>query len=447
VDNFENVLKRTCGELPRAPVAKWAAILFSLFVLTLQISIAASQACLAAAGILYIIHLVQARPKVHFLPVKLPLALFCLLSLVSIFLATNPTTGWFAFRKLVLFLIWLLAVNLVVSVDHLRRLILGLFLVSFVTSLVGIGQFVIQYRDVRAHHSGELYHYLTSTRIHGFMGHWMHFGGQQMLVFCFLVAFLLLSNERKSKVENRKSEPSRRVSNFAFGNSPYGWALLALVVISIVLNFTRGVWLGCFLAAIYLAARWKPKVILALPILLVLGYFGAPSLIRERLHLAMHPTHEPALSIRLEMWRVAIKMIRAHPWAGVGPNNIEEVYDLYLPPGKTPEVGYHSHFHNDFLQFGAERGLPCLASWVWLMAALGWYTWKLRRQLSTQSWIADASLAAWLAILAEGCFEFNFGTSPVLMAFIFVTSTPFIAARIAAAGKESQTTGDAKPLL
>ena len=123
--------------------------------------------------------------------------------------------------------------------------------------------------------------------------------------------------------------------------------MLALVTVSIILNFTRGVWLGCFLAGIYLLARWRPKWLWALPILLALGYVGAPSLIRERLHLAMHPTQEPALSIRLEMWRVALRMIRAHPWVGVGPNNIEEVYDLYLPPGKTPVVGYHSHFHND----------------------------------------------------------------------------------------------------
>jgi O-antigen ligase len=429
VISVENILERTCGELPRPPIARWAAVLFTLFVLTFQISLAASQAFLAGAGILYVIHLWQARPQVLFLPVKLPLALFCLLSVVSIFWAANPTAGWFAARKLVLFLIWLLAVNLVVSAGHLRRLLQGLFLVSLLTSLVGIVQFVIQYRDVRAHHPGELYHQLTSTRIHGFMGHWMHFGGQQMLVFVFLLGYLLLSCDRNSKIEIQNSGVERRISSFEFRISFFWWSVLALVTVSIVLNFTRGVWLGCFLAGIYLLARWRPKWLWALPILLTLAYLGAPSLVRERVHMATHPTQEPALSIRLEMWRVAIRMIRAHPWVGVGPNNIEEAYDLYLPPGKTPEVGYHSHFHNDYLQFGAERGLPCLAAWLWIMGALGWYTWKLRRQLSTQRWIADASLAAWMAFLAEGCFEFNFGTSPVLMAFLFVTSTPFIAAR------------------
>jgi O-antigen ligase len=348
----------------------------------------------------------------------------------------------------VLFLIWVLAVNLVVSTDHLRRLLQGLFLVSSLASLVAIGQFVMQYRDVRAHYPGKLYFYLTLTRIHGFMGHWMNFGGQQMLVFALLLGFLLLSptSNRKSKLETRKSVGGPQVSSFEFRVSFLWWSVLGLVAVSIVLNFTRGVWLACFLAGVYLVARWRPQWLWALPILLALAYAGAPSLVRERLHGAMHPAQDPALSIRLEMWRVAIGMIRAHPWVGVGPNNIEQVYDLYLPPGKTPEVGYHNHFHDDFLQFGAERGMPCLAAWVWLMAALGWSTWKLRRDTpwrapTSQRWIADASLAAWLAFLAEGCFEFNFGTSPVLMVFLFVTSTPFIAARCQASDAESQAPG------
>ncbi|MGA3324158.1 MAG: O-antigen ligase family protein [Terriglobia bacterium] len=439
VISVENILERTCGELPKPPFARWAAVLFTLFVLTLQISIAASQAFLAGAGVLYVIHLWQAPPRVRFLPIKLPLALFCVFSVVSIFWAANPQAGGFAVKKLVLFLIWLLAINLVVSARHLRRLVQGLFLVSFLASLVAIAQFVIQYRDVRAHHPRELYHTLTSTRIHGFMGHWMNFGGQQMLVFAFLLGFLLLAN-------GRNSGTGRRSSSFEFRVAFCWWTVLALITVSIILNFTRGVWLGCFLAGIYLVARWWPKGLWALPILLALAYVGAPSLVRERLHLAMHPTQEPALSIRLEMWSVALRMIRAHPWVGVGPNNIEGVYDHYLPPGKTPEIGYHSHMHNDYLQFGAERGLPCLAAWVWLMGALGWYTWKLRRRLSTQRWIVDASLAAWVAFLAEGCFEFNFGTSPVLMAFLFVTSTPFIAGSVAASGEEMEEMGGRRDL-
>jgi O-antigen ligase len=438
VNNLGIILERTCGELPGPPVARWASIFFSLFVLALQVSIAASQALLAAAAMLYAVHLLRDSPHVNILPVKLPLALFCGFSVLSIFWAANPGVGWFAVRKLVLFLIWVLAVNLVVSAQHLRRLLQTLFLVSTLTGLVAIGQFVAQYRDVRAHHPDQLYRYLTTLRIHGFMGHWMNFGGQQMLVFAMLFGYLLLgagvprltpASGKAGQIDHLGARPAHEQM------SKLWWAALGIIMVSIILNFTRGVWLGCFVAAIYLAARWRPRLLWALPILLALAYVAAPSLVRERVRHALHPTQEPALAIRLEMWRVAVRMIRAHPWVGVGPNNVEEVYDLYLPPGATPIAGYHSHFHNDFLQFGAERGLPCLASWVWLMGALGWYTWKLRRRLSAQQWIADAALAAWLAFLAEGCFEFNFGTSPVLMAFLFVTATPFVAERIVSARK------------
>ncbi len=427
-----NLIGWAPGAELKEPLAWWASLLFSLSVLAMLLSLAASEALLIASALVYGVHLLRHPGVPHFPPVKLPLLLYCLTTVISIGWAENPVVGWTDIRKFVLFLIWLLALNLILRAEHLLRLLQGLFLVSLLASLVGIVQFVLQYRDVRAHHPHELYRYLTSTRIHGFMGHWMHFGGQQMLVFTFLLAFLLLSN-------SVRRTDSRRVSWL-------WWMVLGFVVLSIILNFTRGVWLGCFLAGIYLVFRWKPRALWALPVLVVLVYLGAPSLLRERIYKAMHPTQDPALSIRLEMWRVAVKMIRAHPWVGVGPNNIEEVYDLYMPPGKTPELGYHSHFHNDFFQFGAERGLPCLAAWVWLMAALGWYTWKLRRDTpwrgpTSLAWIVDASLAACLAFLAEGCFEFNFGTSPVLMAFLFVTSTPFVAARIALCAQEMEKTG------
>jgi O-antigen ligase len=166
-------------------------------------------------------------------------------------------------------------------------------------------------------------------------------------------------------------------------------------------------------------------------------YLTAPSLIRQRVSLALHPSRDPALSIRLEMWQVAFRMIRAHPWVGVGPDNIEQVYLLYLPPGRPPEVGYHSHFHNNLLQIGAERGLPCLTAWVWLMAALGWHFLKARRKLRAGRWVADAAFASWLALLVEGCFEFNFGTSPVLMVFLFLSATPLLAEQLECRGERS----------
>ncbi len=402
------------AELPGTNLARWASVFFSLSVLTYLFSIAVTQAFLALAGLLFAVHLVRNRPPISFPRLKLPLLLFCLFTVISVLWAANPAAGLFAVRKLVLFLIILMAVNLIVSRRHLVWLWKGLFVEAALVGLIAAGQFVRQYRMVSAEHPHHVYAYMITTRITGLMGDWMNFAGQQMLVFILLAAFLLL----------------------ALRAGRIWWVVAAVVALSIVLSLTRGVWLGCFFAMVYLLWRWKPKWVLALPVLAVVAYLFAPRVVHERVWLALHPTRDPALSIRFEMWRTGLNMIKAHPWVGVGPNNIPQVYDLYLPPGQAPEAGFHDHMHNNFIQFGAERGLPCLAAWMWLMAAFPWQMWKARRRCRAGRWMVDGALAAWLAFLVEGFFEFNFGTSPVLMVFLFVVSTPFVVERIEAAAGE-----------
>jgi hypothetical protein len=506
-------------QLLHPTAARWASLFFSLHILTLLISVAASQAFLAAAAIAYLIHLLRLRPvargsrlprlrdghpfakftlseanglragsargreqdapatagetpalrAINFPPVKLPLLLFCLATFNSVLWAECPALGGFAVRKLVLFLILLLSVNLVASVRHLGALFRGLFFVSALAGFVGTAQFVIQYHSVRQLHPGHVYYYMTLTRIHGFMGHWMNFGGQQMLLFSALLAFLLASPSRRSPLSVIPAKAGIQTPTdvaprfrggdstgdsylFGLGKSPWSlgldgkrkgvyWLLLAVVATSLVLNFTRGAWLGCVVATVYIAARWKPRALWLIPVLLGVAYLAAPSLIRRRVSLAFHPTDDPALAIRLEMWGAGLRMVREHPWVGVGPENIPLVYTRYLPPGTTPMAGYHEHLHDNFLQLAAERGLPCLLAWLWFMLALGWNILRVRRRLSSTLWVADAAFAAWLAFSAEGFFEFNFGTSPVLMVFLFVMSTPFLAEHLESHTQEARVTG------
>jgi O-antigen ligase len=408
--------------LPAASLARWASIFFSLSVLTFLISLAAAEALLAAASVAYFAHLLRDRPGIKFPPVKVPLALFCLTTLVSVWSAASPAIGGFAVRKLALFLILLLAVNLIVSTAHAVALYKALFLESALAGLVATAQFGREYRTVRALHPDRVYSYMTSERISGFMGHWMNFGGQQMLIFAALAAFLLLGA--------RPDPPDPRAPNAAYRG---WWAILAMVALSILLNFTRGVWLGCFVATLYLVGRWKPRWLWALPVLAVLGYLAAPSLVQRRVNVLRHPGSDPSLAIRFEMWEVGLRMMARHPWVGVGPNNIGQVYTLYLPPGRAAMAGYHEHLHSDFLQLGAERGLPCLIAWLWLMVALVAAAWRIRRRLARlkrPTWMVDAAIAGWLAVVVEGGFEFNFGTSPVLIVFLFVASTPFVVERL-----------------
>src|SRR5207237_6781650 len=130
-------------------------------------------------------------------------------------------------RKLILFLVLLLAVNLVTGARQLKLLYQALFIEAAFVAVIATSQFVAQYRAERLLHPHEIYAYMTNSRAHGLMGNWMNFGGQQMLVFISLSAFILLAPR------------VRRI----------WWLVEAIVAVSIIINFTRGVWLGCFVAS------------------------------------------------------------------------------------------------------------------------------------------------------------------------------------------------------
>jgi putative inorganic carbon (hco3(-)) transporter len=408
------------AHLPSQRLALWASIFFTLSVWTYVISLAASQALLFLAGVFYAAHLLRDKPGIAFPPVKLPLLLFCALTVLSVICASAPTPGWFAVRKLVLFLILLLATNLVVSRKHLELLFQVLFVESALVGIVAAVQFISRYRATRIAHPQELYRFMAfEERVQGLMGHWMNFSGQQMLILSALLAFIVF-------------RPPRR---------KLWWLVLAVVATSILLSLTRGVWVGCFVAGVYIVATWRPRWLLAIPVLMGLAYLGAPYLLRERINMALHPTADVALSIRLEMWQVGLRMMRAHPWLGVGPDDIDRDYALYLPHGIAPQESFHGHLHNNLIQLGAERGLLTLAAWIWFMAALGWHLFGSRKRLRRGQWIAQAAIAGWLAFIAEGCFEFNFGTSPVLMMFLFIVASPFAAEGLEE--RESQKSSDA----
>ncbi|MGH9403115.1 MAG: hypothetical protein ACRD2P_13505, partial [Terriglobia bacterium] len=80
-------------ELPQAALARWASIFFSLSVLTFLLSIAASQLCLTLAALLYFAHLLHAKPTpvIEFPTVKVPLALFCLWTIISFLFFELPS--------------------------------------------------------------------------------------------------------------------------------------------------------------------------------------------------------------------------------------------------------------------------------------------------------------------------------------------------------------------
>ena len=66
---------------------------------------------------------------------------------------------------------------------------------------------------------------------------------------------------------------------------------------------------------------------------------------------------------RISIWESALKVIRAHPFLGVGLGNFELAYPLFRDKTIVNLVDYA---HQDYLQFAVESGLLGLLSLLWL---------------------------------------------------------------------------------
>ena len=130
------------------------------------------------------------------------------------------------------------------------------------------------------------------------------------------------------------------------------------------------------------------------------------------------------------MMEIGARMVKDHPLVGVGPNMVPRLYEQYRPDYAINKV--NPHLHNVPLQIAAERGLPALAIWLWLIVSLTISLFRLFRRSSDKVLPATA-LAAIAAMLAAGLFEYNFGDSEFLMLFLVLVTLPFAVTHGAAA--------------
>jgi O-antigen ligase len=154
----------------------------------------------------------------------------------------------------------------------------------------------------------------------------------------------------------------------------------------------------------------------------------APPRITDRM-LSMFDPNDPTNRDRVAMLHSGTRMVRDRPLTGVGPNMVKEVYADYRDPGAVEPVNVH--LHNVPMQIAAERGLPALAVWAWFVIVLLRDMVRMLRTSPHPS-LPAAGLAAVVAMLAAGLFEYNFGDSEFLMLFLVLVTLPYAALRIPA---------------
>lgn len=392
------------GLLLAAFYCGWAAAVAPLVsIAAFSILLSLAVACLLASG---------TRPRLP--PIWGPLAIFMAGTAISLALSGNPAAGWPQIRKFFVYLVLLVVFSTFRRMADVRRLALSWAAVGGIASAVALIQFAQKVRE--AHQHGQpFYDYYVGERITGFMSHWMTFGGEQMIVLLMLTAFLLFSSHARKR------------------NVWLGLLGLAVLSAALLLGFTRSIWLGTAGAAVYLVCFWKPRLLIACPVLLAGALWLGPAAVRARFLSAFEPGKLDSNQHRIVCWRTGWEMIRAHPWFGLGPEIVKLKFMEYVPPDipRPLPAGWYGHLHSIYIHYAAERGIPTMLVLMWLLAKILWDFLRAIRRLppgpGDERFILHGAVAVVVAIMISGIFELNLGDSEVLAMFLAAVACGYVA--------------------
>jgi len=386
------------GPLPSVtPLSDWLerAGLFLLLgvVAALQFSIAAAQSLLALTVLCWLSLLVVRHERAEAPRFFLVLLAYAGLTLLSAAFSIDPRHSLLESKQLVL----LVLVPLVYrfgSGPRARAFITLTISVGAASALVGIFEYsVLQWNFLGG-----------ARRASGTVGHYMTYSGLLMLVFCAALGRVLFDKRDRM------------------------WPALVLPALAaaITFTFTRSATVGVCAGAGTLLLLKDFRLIALLPIAVGIFFAVAPSAVTARL-MSMFDTSDPTRRDRVAMMRSGVHMIRDYPLTGVGPDMVRVRYAEYRDPAAVQAI--NPHLHNVPLQIAAERGLPALAVFIGFLVLLTRDLMRTFRGDGTVRTLAATALAAIVAMLTAGMFEYNFGDSEFLMLFLTLITLPFAAAR------------------
>lgn len=364
--------------------------------------------------------------KFRFPRIKLPLAIFVALTLIAWFCSPDPLSdGYPQIRKFWVFCILLLVSSTFRSIALIRGLFLTWVGLATISALRGFVQFAGKMRQ--AHQSGiDAYNFYVAERITGFSSHWNTFSAEEMFALVMLIALLLFGSSRL---------PKRWVWIFC-------GVLLAVVL---YLGETRAVWIATALACLYLVWFWKKWLVAVVPVAVALIFVVSPPVMRERFTSLFHARQVDSNTFRIIAWDAGVQMIEKHPLLGLGPEGPKYHFQEYVPPKiwESRPPGFYQHLHNIYLQYGAERGIPTLLGFFWLLGKILLDFWRGLRSLpagrSDRRFLLQGGIAMVIAMMAEGIAEVNFGDSEPLTMFLIVVACGYLALEKEVAASEPVT--------
>jgi O-antigen ligase len=369
----------------------WLALL--AFAATLQVSIAAAQVCLALTAVLWLTLVIRNREAIEVPWMFWPLAVYAGATFLSAIFAVDREVSLRDTKQLLLFAIIPIAYRLLPGKRSLSAVDV-IITVGAIEAIYGIFQYAILNFDN------------LGRRVQGSLSHYMTYSGVLMLVACAAAARLMF--RRHDRV----------------------WTSLVMpaLLVALALTMSRNAWVGVCVGIGLLFLLRDFRLVAVLPAIAALFLALAPAHLTQRFYSTFN-LNDPTNRDRVAMMRSGVRIVKDFPLTGVGPDGVRLVYQRYRDPRAERQL--NPHLHNVPMQIAAERGLPALAIWVWFIVVLIRDLARKTRSSSLRS-LPTAALAAVVAMLAAGMFEYNFGDSEFLMLFLLLVTLPYAADRVPA---------------
>jgi O-antigen ligase len=413
--------------LPNDPLSRYAFGFAFISAAAGMVSIAVAHFCLGIALLL----LVFSKTPLRVPPVVWPFAGFLAWTVLSAGVSGDAAAAFPQFKKFFVFAVLIVVFSLFRTIDQARRLSEGWFACAVAASLWSVVQFIQKWAAARAA-SADFLAFYTPDRITGFFSHWMTFAQALLLVFLLLVSYLLFS------ASGRRGGRGVWLGCAVACAAPLG------------LSWTRSVWIALVVSGGYLCWHWHRKLLLAIPVLLAVLFVAAPGAVRQRLESIIHPGPTEARPI---MWRTGARMIEAHPWFGVGPEQVGPRFREFLPAGvETLPEAYYGHLHSIYIHYAAERGVPAVLFLLWFFAQLLWDHARAlgllaRSGRSDRRFLLHGVVACTIGVMVVGCFDVTLGDSEVLGIYLAMVALGYRAVESVrlSAGPSRVPLGSASP--
>lgn len=372
--------------------------LLTLYFLVCSSSIAASQIILFLCGIFWTIGIISYKNVFKFRRSSLDLWLisYIIISLIAIIFSSNFKISLSHIKQISLLLIFFFGIQVFTDIKKIK-----IYTNAFILGGI-VNCFYALFRYIYLLEGG------LEKRLHGLINSWMTFSGFMMIMILLLIAKLIWQR-----------------------NIKYHLLYLILVVFFfavILLTLTRSSWVGLFCGIIALTYFHSRKLLISVIILAIISgiiaYPLLPKAVSNRFR-SIFDLNDTTNKERIYMMRIAINIMKKHPLLGIGPGMLQQKLPEYVSEGIDKNWNI-PHLHNNILQNAVDKGLLGLIAWLgiyikWLFDSLVGFHRKEYRDIG----LAAGSIAAIIAFLVAGLFEYNFGDSEILMIILFIMAIPY----------------------